>query len=216
MSGEGMGTTKLADFGFALRLPTDGSDEHGQDASARMTPRGLPACGTPEYIAPEVLLQQPFNGKADVWSAGVTAFCLLTGVMPFNGLTLDNLYTSIMDGACSFTGPEWARVSKQALDFVQRMLEVNPRDRWSAGELLQHPWMVMAKGDGISRDGTGGVRGMRRPRVRLKALVYVVLFANRLMRLAEVRTMSDAETLKLGNAVLSERVKLQEHELGSP
>ncbi|CAN0044257.1 unnamed protein product, partial [Sphacelaria rigidula] len=190
MSDKGMDTAKLADFGFALRLPMpDPIAGNAVDTSpADMTsPRGLPACGTPEYIAPEVLLQQPFNGKADVWSAGVTAFCLLSGVMPFKGLTLDKLYTAIMDGACSYAGPEWTNISPHGVDFVQRMLEVNPRERWSAGELLQHPWMLTPEGDSVGLGCVGGGEGeereTRRPRVRLRSVVLGILFANRLLRM---------------------------------
>lgn len=129
MKGDDLSTAKLGDFGFALRLTAQGTVS-------------LPACGTPEYVAPEVLLQQPLDGKADVWSAGVTAFCLLSGSMPFRGLTLDKLYTAIMNGACSYAGPEWARVSPPAVDFVKKMLKMDPEDRWSAAQLLNHPWIL--------------------------------------------------------------------------
>eukprot|EP00903_Cladosiphon_okamuranus_P009497 g9049.t1 len=172
-----MHSGKLGDFGFATRL-----DEHTHarpQAAAATT-----AVGTPEYVAPEVLLQQPFNGKADVWSAGVTAFCLLSGSMPFRGLTLDSLYTAVLDGACSYAGAEWGRVSPRAQDLVRRMLVVDPQERWTARQLLRHPWLVDEEtGAGAGFAGTGfAVAGLgfgRRARVRLRAVFLAVMFLNR-------------------------------------
>ncbi|CBN78657.1 myosin light chain kinase [Ectocarpus siliculosus] len=158
-----MHSGKLADFGFALRLDP--------------SPPPMIAVGTPEYIAPEVLLQQPFDGRADVWSAGVTAFCLLSGALPFRGLTLDKLYTAVLDGACSYAGSEWRGVSAPAQDLVRRMLVVDPAQRWTAGELLEHPWLTGTEGMMVTTLGLG-----RRGRVRLKALVLAVVFVQRLRR----------------------------------
>lgn len=190
-----MDSAKLADFGFATRLV-------GQAAASG------PACGTPEYVAPEILLQQPFCGKADVWSAGVTAFCLLSGALPFHGHTLDALYTAVLDGACSYAGSDWARVSAQATDFVRHMLQVDPEKRWTASQLLEHPWM--ATGDAgmglVERFGHrgGGSRGwdgeiVRRPRVRLKTVGLVIVFVNRLARRARRRARRRQQPQELGS-----------------
>lgn len=189
-----MGTAKLADFGFATRLI-------GQ------TTAGGPACGTPEYVAPEVLLQQPFCGKADVWSAGVTAFCLLSGALPFHGHTLDALYTAVLDGACSYVGADWARVSAQATDFVRRMLRVDPEERWTASQLLEHPWMTGHAGGEVGerfgREG-GGYRGrdggiVFRARVRLKSVALLIVFVNRLVRRARRRARRRRQPQELGS-----------------
>lgn len=185
-------SAKLADFGFATRL----------DKSGTNTAAGGPAYGTPEYVAPEVLLQQPFCGKADIWSTGVTAFCLLTGMLPFRGHTLDTLYTAVLDGACSFAGAEWMNVSPHAAHFVSRMLVVNPDDRLSATELLEHPWM--AGGGGGIRDATF-VTGATCVRVRsLKAVGWAIVFLNRLLA-------------RTGRHTIAERIVRQQMlELGSP
>lgn len=194
---DGMSSAKLADFGFALRI-------FGEELTSG------PACGTPEYVAPEILLRQPFGGKADIWSAGVTAFCLLTGSMPFRGLTLDKLYTAILDGACSYSGQEWTRISPVATDFVQRMLQVDVECRWSAAQLLHHPWMTDAMGP-LARPGLGKKaifgeeKALRRPRVRLRAVAIAVLFANSLVASAA----SDRTRV-------SPTTPVQQHELGSP
>ena len=180
-----MSSAKLADFGFATRLEGD------------FAPGG-PAYGTPEYVAPEILLQQPFCGKADVWSAGVTAFCLLSGKMPFYGLTLDKLYTAILDGACSYAGTDWASVGASAKDFVQRMLRVDPAERWTTAQLLEHPWMT---GGASGPTGTG--MGSRRS-ARLRSVGLAIIFINRLLAGS-------------GRATIAERSARQlEQELGSP
>eukprot|EP00752_Nemacystus_decipiens_P010259 g9143.t1 len=183
-----MPSGKLGDFGFATRL-----DPHLQQHRTHgAPPAATTAVGTPEYVAPEVLLQQPFDGRADVWSAGVTAFCLLSGTMPFRGLTLDTLYTAILDGACSYAGPEWGRVSALAQDLVRRMLVVDPRERWTARQLLQHPWLAdegarALAGAGawlaVTRFGLG-----RRARVRLKGAALAVVFLNMLRGRARGRS----------------------------
>lgn len=190
-----MGSAKLADFGFAVRLK-------GEETMTG------PACGTPEYVAPEILLQQPFCGRADVWSAGVTAFCLLSGTMPFRGLTLDKLYTAILDGACSFAGPEWRRISPRAMDFVRRMLAVDVKERWTSAELMNHSWVSGVTKPTIEpRALHGGVSGrgraLRRPRVRLKGAILAIMFVNTFAKPAAwvlSRESSDG----------------QQHELGSP
>lgn len=185
-----MSSTKLADFGFATRL-------NGESAVAG------PACGTPEYVAPEILLQQPFCGKADVWSAGVTAFCLLSGVMPFHGLTLDKLYTAVLDGACSYAGAPWEGVSASARDCVQRMLQVDPEERWTAAQLLEHPWITGA-GVGVGIGGDSRLDGRKRRRPRLRTLGLAVVFLNRLL-------------VRSGRATMGNRCRSRPlQELGSP
>lgn len=200
-----MHSGKLGDFGFATRLERH---THGTPPAAAAA---TTAVGTPEYVAPEVLLQQPFNGKADVWSAGVTAFCLLSGAMPFRGLTLDTLYTAVLDGACSYAGAEWGRVSPRAQDLVRRMLVVDPRERWTAWQLLQHPWLVdEGAGPGFAGAGFAVTRlGLgRRARVRLRAVFLAVVFLNRLRVRARARARARRRS---GSRSLS-----LEQELGSP
>lgn len=105
-----LGSLKLTDFGMAIEM--------------KDSLRGnVPACGTLEYAAPELLLREPFDGMADIWSTGVNAFLLLGGSMPFFGATRPNLYSSIVAGRCSFKGDEWADVSLGAKEFVVEMLQ---------------------------------------------------------------------------------------------
>ncbi|CAM9366779.1 unnamed protein product [Choristocarpus tenellus] len=185
--GEGR-SIKLADFGFALRLtPASPSESLATACSSG----GESACGTPEYVAPEVLLMQRFDGRADVWSVGVTAFCLLGGSMPFVGLTLDGLFKAILSGSYSFRGREWSSVSEEAKDFVGHMLEVEMMKRWTAEQLLDHPWMRGCEGGNMDSDDDND-RGLRIPRLRevpkiggarsFKAFVLALIFANALLR----------------------------------
>lgn len=208
-----MHSGKLGDFGFAMRLEQETSPTSPASPPATTT---TTAVGTPEYVAPEVLLQQPFDGRADVWSAGVTAFCLLSGRMPFRGLTLDKLYTAVLDGACSYVGPEWSEVSPQAQDMVRRMLVVDPRERWTAEQLQGHPWLADDGGGGVNVGVGGveprlraGVRRRRRAPVRLKALALAVVFLNRLLLAVRVKRGQRG-------GVGARALQQQELELGSP
>ncbi|RHY90190.1 hypothetical protein DYB37_006171 [Aphanomyces astaci] len=118
---------KLADFGFAK------SDIHGT-----MTAK----CGSPSYIAPEILSQPQYGRAVDIWSAGVITYILLCGYPPFQGATDAELFANIQRGQFEFDAPYWDDVSAVAKAFVSSMLVLNPAERATADALLQHPWIT--------------------------------------------------------------------------
>ena len=125
---------QLSDFGLSAA---------GTSASPSMTRR----CGTPLYVAPEVLkLVLPdspvYGNKVDLWSSGVVMFMLLCGYPPFWGKTMDKLLLSISGARPNFTYPRWEFVSEEATDLVQKLLEKDPSKRLSAREALLHPWLA--------------------------------------------------------------------------
>ena len=126
-----MTAIKVADFGFA-RVVGD------RDSLTR-------CCGTPYYVAPEVLRcgyyrDGPAYGKGcDVWSVGVLGFVILTGVPPFQAQKQKDLFASIVKGKWSF--PKSCALSDQGRDFFRRLLVPDPRARVTAAEALQHPWI---------------------------------------------------------------------------
>lgn len=104
----------------------------------------LTACGTPGYVAPEVLKQQPYTSKVDIWSLGVILYILLCGYPPFyneEGNTVA-LYDQIKQGDFEFKKKYWGGISDNAKDLVRRMLTVDPNKRIDTEGILRHPWIV--------------------------------------------------------------------------
>lgn len=96
--------------------------------------------GTPYYIAPEVL-KRDYTLKCDVWSVGVIAYILLCGYPPFYGDNDWQIFRRVSAGKFSFPSPEWDHISREARDFVKRLLAMDPQQRPSAAEALTHAWI---------------------------------------------------------------------------
>ncbi|GLU05744.1 hypothetical protein SLE2022_228250 [Rubroshorea leprosula] len=118
---------KLADFGLATYIK-QGQNLHG-------------TVGSPFYIAPEVLAGG-YNQAADVWSAGVILYILLSGMPPFGGKTKSKIFDAVRAADLHFTPDPWDRISVPARDLITRMLCVDPSRRLTAAEVLAHSWMV--------------------------------------------------------------------------
>uniref|UniRef100_A0A3B5B171 Serine/threonine-protein kinase H1-like n=1 Tax=Stegastes partitus TaxID=144197 RepID=A0A3B5B171_9TELE len=104
-------------------------------------------CGTPEYMAPEVLLRKPYTCAVDMWALGVIAYIVLSGSMPFEDDNRTRLYKTIVRGKYSFHGNPWPSVSNLAKDFIARLLVSDPAARLTADQAIRHPWVVtMAAG----------------------------------------------------------------------
>eukprot|EP00696_Hemimastix_kukwesjijk_P008426 gnl/Hemi2/20635_TR6844_c0_g1_i1.p1 gnl/Hemi2/20635_TR6844_c0_g1~~gnl/Hemi2/20635_TR6844_c0_g1_i1.p1 ORF type:complete len:414 (-),score=25.99 gnl/Hemi2/20635_TR6844_c0_g1_i1:94-1335(-) len=120
---------KIADFGLAKALP--------QDDISRTS------CGTPNYIAPEVLRAeiQGYSMTCDIWSLGVILYILLCGFPPFNDDNLEDLFDQILHARFSFPSPYWDTISDSAKDLIRHMLVVDPLHRFTAEQCLEHPWI---------------------------------------------------------------------------
>jgi phosphorylase kinase gamma subunit len=127
---------KICDYGFAV------------DLSAQQGNHGLrDLCGTPVYMAPEMLQASMFEdaegyGKeVDVWACGVILFLMLSGVPPFWHRKQMVMIRAIMEGKFSFSAPEWSDVSDLAKDLVTKLLTLDPSKRLTPSQGLQHPFL---------------------------------------------------------------------------
>lgn len=146
----------IIDMGMCLRIPYSSPDGMGAvtDASQgtiRRLIRPQGACGKLPYMAPEIYAStDAFDGFAvDVWTAGTILFCMLTGNSSYKRAhpTDPQFYWMTMD--LSALMEQWGvRLSPDALHLVQNMLLVDPRDRMTLDEVLNHPWMMPVGDDG--------------------------------------------------------------------
>ncbi|KAI3957953.1 hypothetical protein MKW98_020595 [Papaver atlanticum] len=95
------------------------------------------ACGTPAYVAPEILARKGYSGaKIDIWSCGVILFVLNSGYLPFDCQCLTGLYQKIHKG--EFCVPKWTSPGLRHL--FSRLLDTNPATRITVDEIIQDPW----------------------------------------------------------------------------
>ncbi|XP_043679481.1 calcium/calmodulin-dependent protein kinase type 1-like isoform X3 [Vespula pensylvanica] len=99
------------------------------------------ACGTPGYVAPEVLAQKPYGKAVDVWSIGVISYILLCGYPPFYDENDANLFAQILKGEFEFDSPYWDDISDSAKDFIHKLMCVNVEQRYTCKQALAHPWI---------------------------------------------------------------------------
>jgi len=122
---------KISDFGLA---------KMSKDYPRRL-PRSHSICGSDFYLAPEVIKQEEYGREIDIWALGVISYVLLSGSLPFFHNVLHKLYRQIVERDLNFPGQAWKNVSKGALDFILRLLQVRAGDRLTADKALHHPWL---------------------------------------------------------------------------
>ncbi|KAG0609814.1 hypothetical protein M758_7G016100 [Ceratodon purpureus] len=120
------GNLKISDFGLSA-LP----HQVREDGLLHTT------CGTPNYVAPEVLNNKGYDGAvADIWSCGVILFVLMAGYLPFNDVDLKSLYKKIQHA--SFSCPTWFSPSAKSL--IMKILDPNTQTRITLAGIRSHPW----------------------------------------------------------------------------
>jgi len=123
-----MRTIKVSDFGLARFISLE--------TLATTT------CGTPGYVAPEILEQRPYGKECDYWSIGVVLYILLCGFPPFYDEDNMVLFEKIKKGKYDFPSPAWDHISAEAKEIIKRLLVVDPTLRWNCDHLLNHPWIL--------------------------------------------------------------------------
>ncbi|KAB2005601.1 hypothetical protein ERO13_D11G258400v2 [Gossypium hirsutum] len=131
------GNLKIGDFGSSTWLGEVGTAD------------GL--VGTPYYVAPEVVMGRAYNEKADVWSAGVVLYVMLAGVPPFYGETAEEIFEAVLRGNLRFPSRIFRSVSAEVKDLLRKMICRDVSRRWSAEQVLRHPW-ILNGGETISMD----------------------------------------------------------------
>ncbi|KAG9136308.1 hypothetical protein Leryth_003909 [Lithospermum erythrorhizon] len=104
--------------------------------------------GSAYYIAPEVL-KRKYGPEVDIWSVGVMLYILLCGVPPFWAESERGIFNAILRGHVDFTSDPWPSISPGAKDLVKKMLNSDPKQRLTAFQVLNHPWI---KEDGEAPD----------------------------------------------------------------
>lgn len=138
----------VADFGLSGKSP------------------GQTCCGSPSYIAPEVInvgylrtQREPYDTKCDVWSVGVICYILLSGKMPFHGRNFKETFAKIVKNQWSFVGDIWEKsISPAAKDFIKLMLTPDPKRRPSASEALKHKWVADVQSDMHISEAVEGIK----------------------------------------------------------
>jgi len=133
LKSEGDTEVMLSDFGL--------SKINGEDTMMQT------ACGTPYYVAPEVLSATGYGQEVDLWSVGVITYLLLCGFPPFYGESLPEVFEQIMKAEYDFPEPYWNDISKEAKDLIGKLLIVDPKKRYSATQALKHPWIELGGAD---------------------------------------------------------------------
>mmetsp|Transcript_5995 Transcript_5995/g.10787 ORF Transcript_5995/g.10787 Transcript_5995/m.10787 type:complete len:346 (-) Transcript_5995:92-1129(-) len=121
---------KLVDFGL--------SRKHYQNS---FEPYMSDILGSSYYVAPEVLSRK-YNKSCDLWAVGVIGFLMFTGYPPFQGRTDNEVIENIRRSKLRFNPEHWKNVSKEAKDFIRKLLKTNPKKRMTAEKALNHPWIL--------------------------------------------------------------------------
>ncbi|KAL7169826.1 hypothetical protein ACSBR2_034794 [Camellia fascicularis] len=124
---------KIADFGFARTLQPLGLAET--------------LCGSPLYMAPEIMQLQKYDAKADLWSVGAILFQLATGKTPFTGSNQIQLLQNIVKSTELNFPPDKKDLSSDCIDLCRKLLRCNPVERLTFGEFFNHPFLSLREPD---------------------------------------------------------------------
>jgi len=125
---------KIADFGLSKII-----DENKMMQTA---------CGTPGYVAPEVLNAEGYDKEVDMWSIGVIAYILLCGFPPFYSESVPEVFEQIMKAEYDYPEEYWDEISREAKDFIDNLLVVDVARRLTATQALRHDWLKKTKSKG--------------------------------------------------------------------
>uniref|UniRef100_A0AAX7SK97 non-specific serine/threonine protein kinase n=1 Tax=Astatotilapia calliptera TaxID=8154 RepID=A0AAX7SK97_ASTCA len=150
-----MGHIKLTDFGLSkiglMNMTTNLYEGHIEKDTREFVDKQV--CGTPEYIAPEVILRQGYGKPVDWWAMGIILYEFLVGCVPFFGDTPEELFGQVVSDEIIWPEGEDA-LPVDAQDLITRLLRQNPLDRLGTGgasEVKQHPFFLGLDWNGLLR-----------------------------------------------------------------
>uniref|UniRef100_A0A8C4HQT7 Serine/threonine-protein kinase DCLK2 n=1 Tax=Dicentrarchus labrax TaxID=13489 RepID=A0A8C4HQT7_DICLA len=117
-------------------------------------------CGTPTYVAPEIIAESGYGLKVDIWAAGVITYILLCGFPPFRSNMQEDLFDQILLGRLEFPSPYWDNITDSAKELIGQMLQVNVEARYTAQDILSHPWVTddAVMGNNMKMEVTGKLK----------------------------------------------------------
>lgn len=128
---QGIYYIKVTDFGLSSQRATAGTESMFEDY-----------CGTPLYMAPEIIENLPYSQLCDVWALGIIMFILLTSHSPFSSESESKLREQIKRADINIYSKHYVNLSPEAKHCLQRMIKVNPAHRITSSELFEHPWFL--------------------------------------------------------------------------
>jgi len=154
---------KVIDFGLACKFAQD------QVLTTK--------AGTPYYVAPQVLAGK-YDQSSDLWSLGVIMYVVLCGYPPFYGETDADVLAKVRLGNFSFNAADWKSVSEDAKNLIRMLLKMNPRDRYTAEQALNHVWVrnkaPKAAGTVLDNRMVDNLKGFRSQNKLKKAALHVI------------------------------------------
>ncbi|XP_040578742.1 calcium/calmodulin-dependent protein kinase type 1 isoform X1 [Lepeophtheirus salmonis] len=166
------------------------------------------ACGTPGYVAPEVLAQKPYGKSVDVWSIGVISYILLCGYPPFYDENDANLFAQILKGEFEFDSPYWDDISDEAKAFIRQLMCVDVDKRLSCSEALEHAWITGAKNDKDIHASVSEQLKKNFAKSRWRQLMHAIVMVHKMQRMAMITTATTSSTT--ASAALSSSPRLKD------
>ncbi|CAF3676010.1 unnamed protein product [Rotaria socialis] len=156
---DGRITIKLTDFGLAMH------------AKAPIKT----VCGTPTYVAPEILAEAGYGMEVDCWAVGIILYILLCGYPPFKSPDRNQevLFQMIQAGKFNYESEYWEPVSANAKNLIDHLLVVDPKKRMRADDILLHPW-IMSCGQSKPTGNTEELKTILRLKYEAKVKEYAM------------------------------------------
>jgi calcium/calmodulin-dependent protein kinase (CaM kinase) II/calcium/calmodulin-dependent protein kinase I len=154
----------LADFGFAKYVPDDGLKTR---------------CGTPAFVAPEILVGERYNTQVDMWSCGCLLYMLIGGYPPFQDETHRGLFRKIRAADFTFHDVYWKNVSLASKQLITNLLTVDPTNRLTAQGALDSHWLEIQEESLSVRDLSGSISEIKKfnSKTKLKAAMNAVVLS---------------------------------------